>query len=200
MEDVDHIIDTMPRLTDTKEAIISYIPLTKQEIQSGCRDLIEQLLTMLDNTMIRFGLYKYRVTDAFTDEDICGAIACIELMNRMYDMFYPDGNYGVNWRYVIYNYGHLGDFYHRSGNDQKALENLRRCAVLARRFDDLPNETARHGLFFEGTTLNKQQQVNVYLDTSVCKQMTHHMTHSYPLSDAFKATEAFQEILQIMQP
>ena len=203
MEDILKIIDTMPRLTDTKEMLMSYIPFSKEELQAGCRDLIEELLITLDNTMIRYTMYKFRTGKRtgyeFTDEEIRHSIAGIEQMNAIYDMFYPDGNYGKSWRYVIYNYGHLGHFYHQIGNDAKALANLKTCAELSKRFDTMPNITQRHGLFFEGQTLDKQKEVNVYLDTSVCMQMTNNMMNNYPLSDAFKAMPEFRQIIDIMK-
>lgn len=203
MQDVLAIIDTMPRMSDTREMLMSYIPFSKEELQSGCRDLIEELLLMLDNTALRYSLYQFRTGNRtgkeFTDEEIRQAIEAIELMIKIYDMFYPDGNYGRSWRYVIYNYGYLGQFYQRLGNEKKAVENLKKCAELAKNFDTMPNITQRHGLFFEGQTLNKQEEVNVYLDTSVCMQMTNHMLNHYPLSDAFKATPEFRQVLDIMK-
>ena len=199
MDDIKEIIDTMPRIDDTKEMLLSYIPFTKEELQSGLRKLIEELLLIMDHSINRYTLYKFRVGDEFSDDDLLNAIEGIEMMNNIYDMFYPDGNYGINWRYVIYNYGNLGDFYHRTGNDKMAYEKLKKCAELSKSFDNMPNITERHGLFFEGQTLNKQEEVNVKLDTNVCMQMTDHMYNIFKLSDEFKATPEFKEIIDIMK-
>ena len=100
---------------------------------------------------------------------------------------------------AIYNYGYLGQYYHKLGNDKKALENLKKCAELAKYFDEMPNITERTALLFKGTTINKQEDIAVFLDTSVCKQMTNRMTNDYPLSDEFKATPEFREIIDIMK-
>ncbi|MBR6940757.1 MAG: hypothetical protein IKH65_08125, partial [Clostridia bacterium] len=114
-------------------------------------------------------------------------------------LVYTDGNYGVCWRVAIYNYGYLGQCYHRLGNDKKALENLKKCAELAKQFDKMPNITERTALLFKGTTVNKQEDIAVFLDTSVRRQMKNHMLNNYPLSDEFKASPEFKEILDIMK-
>ena len=100
---------------------------------------------------------------------------------------------------TLYNYGYLGQYYHRLGDDKKAIENLKKCAELAKCFDEMPNITERTALLFKGTTVNKQEDIDIYLDTSVCRQMTNHMLNNYPLSDEFKATPEFCEILNIMK-
>lgn len=65
-------------------------------------------------------------------------------------------------------------------------------------FDTMPNITERSALFFEGTTLNKQEEVVMYLDTSVADQMKRYMLEKYDLSDEFKQSQEFQSILDLL--
>ena len=62
----------------------------------------------------------------------------------------------------------------------------------------MPNITERSALFFEGTTLNKQEEVVMYLDTSVADQMKRYMLEKYDLSDEFKQSQEFQSILDLL--
>ncbi len=161
--------------------------------------MFDKLMYYFDNAVSHYSR-SYMLTGAEpTEEQMQRAVEALELMVKIFDLVYADGNYGVCWRVAIYNYGYLGQYYHRLGHDKKALENLKKCAELARYFDEMPNLTQRTALLFQGASVNKQEDIAVFLDTSVCAQMTNHMLHNYPLTDAFKATPAFQAILEIMK-
>jgi hypothetical protein len=198
-QDMYNIIDTMPSINDSKEVLMSYMPIDEVTIQNGCRNLIDDLLYKLSNTITHYCFYYDLLNPKCNDEKVNNAIAGMELIKDIYNKVYTDGNYAKSWRGVIYTYGHLGELYHRIGDYDKAYENLKTCAQLAKKFDTMPNETERTALFFEGTKLNKQNDVSVYLDTSVCNQMTRYMTEKYELSDDFKNTYEFKNILDIMK-
>lgn len=196
--DMYDIIDTMPHITDSKEVLMSFMPLDEEKIKQGCRELIDELIYMLDNTVSHYCFYYDLFNPQFTGERVNSAIAAMELMRDVFKRFYTDGNYGKSWRVVIYNYGHLGELYHRVGDYEKAYEHLRKCAELSKKFDTMPNITERSALFFEGTTLNKQEEVVMYLDTSVADQMKRYMLEKYDLSDEFKQSQEFQSMLDLL--
>ncbi|MDE6412658.1 MAG: hypothetical protein K2K42_01990, partial [Eubacterium sp.] len=198
-QDMYDIIDTMPAFQDSKEVLMSYMPIDELTIKQGCRSLIDELLYRLDQTITHYCFFFDLLNPELTNERVHSAIAGMELIRDIFNMVYTDGNFGKSWRVMIYTYGHLGELNHRIGKYDKAYENLRICAELAKKFDTMPNETERTALFFEGTTLNKQEEVAMYLDTSVCDQMTRYMTERYQLSDEFKNTPEFQSILDIMK-
>ena len=198
-QDMYDMIEEMPSIPDSKEYLMSYMPLEVEKIEKGCQNLFDSLMYYFDNAVSHF-FRSYMLTGAEpTKEQMQKAVEALELVIKIFDLVYTDGNYGVCWRVAIYNYGYLGQYYHRLGNNKKAIENLKKCAELAKYFDEMPNITERTALLFKGTTVNKQEDVAVYLDTSVCMQMTNHMLNNYPLSDAFKATPEFCEILNIMK-
>lgn len=197
--DVFGLIDEMPGIQDSKEYLMSYMPPDPETIKKGCRELFDQLLYCFDNAVSHYSQLHFLCGREPTDEEMREAIEALELMVSIFDKVYSDGNYGSCWKVAIYNYGYLGQYYHRTGNDAKALENLRKCADLAKRFDTMPNITERTALLFKGTTLNKQEDVAVLFDTNLCRLMTHRMLDNYPLSDEFKAKPEFREILDIMK-
>ncbi len=198
-QDMYDMINEMPSIPDSKEYLMSYMPLEIEKIEKGCQNLFDSLMYYFDNAVSHF-TRSYMLTGAEpTKEQMLKAVEALELVIKIFNLIYTDGNYGVCWRVAIYNYGYLGQYYHRLGNNKKAIENLKKCAELAKHFDEMPNITERTSLLFNGTTVNKQEDVDVYLDTSVCMQMTNHMLNNYPLSDEFKATPEFCEILNIMK-
>ena len=198
--DMINLIEEMPAIPDSREYLMSYMPSDIETVEKGCQNLFDKLMYYFDNAVSHFSR-SYMLTGVEpTEEQLQRAVDALELMVKIFDLVYADGNYGVCWRVAIYNYGYLGQYYHRLGNDKKALENLKKCAELAKYFDEMPNNTERTALLFRGTTVNKQEDIAVLLDTSVCAQMTHHMLDNYPLTDEFKAKPEFQEILDIMKP
>ncbi len=197
--DMYDLIEEMPAIPDSKEYLMSYMPPDIDKVEKGCQNLFDKLIYYFNNTISHFSR-SYMLTGVEpTKEQIQRAVEALELTVKIFDLVYTDGNYGVCWRVAIYNYGYLGQCYHRLGNDKKALENLKKCAELAKYFDKMPNITERTALLFKGTTVNKQEDIAIFLDTSVCKQMTNRMLNDYPLSDEFKATPKFRKIIGIMK-
>ncbi len=198
-QDMYNLIEEMPAIPDSREYLMSYMPTDIDKVEKGCQKLFDMLMYYFDNAVSHFSR-SYMLTDVEpAEEQIQKAVESLELIVKIFDLVYTDGNYGVCWRVAIYNYGYLGQFYHRLGNDKKAFDNLKKCAELAKRFDEMPNITERTALLFKGTTVNKQEDISVFLDTSVCKQMTNHMLNNYPLSDEFKSTPEFRKIIEIMK-
>ena len=200
-EDIYKLLDTMPSIRETRDYLLCYMHEfdDKERIREGCRDLIDRLLLYLDDAVTHFVLWPSMDKNKPTKEQQQEIVDTLEKMNAVYNLFYPDEVFGRSWRRVIYNYGYLGQAYHNLGDDDRALANLRKCAELAKRFDTLPDETERHNVFFDGTVYKKSEDESVFSDTSVCAQMTRHMTKNYPLSDEFKARPEFREIIDIMK-
>ncbi|MBR3437989.1 MAG: helix-turn-helix transcriptional regulator [Clostridia bacterium] len=198
-QDMFKLIDEMPGIPDSKEYMLGYLPLDPDATRQGCQKLFDSLLFCFDQAVSHYTHTQFLYGKEPSSEEINESIKALEMMNGIYESVYSDGNYGKSWLPVIYNYGYLGQYYHRLGNDEKALENLKRCAELAKKFDTMPDITERTALLFKGSVLNKQEDVNVLLDASLRKHMTHHMLDNYPLSDEFKAKPEFKVILDIMK-
>lgn len=200
-EDVYKLLDTLPSVKETKDYLLCYMHEfgDEENIRAGCRNLIDKLIPCLDDAMKHYVLFETMTRANSTREQLQETVDALEKIKAIYNIFYPDEVFGDCWRRAIYTCGYLGETYQCLGDDEKALLNLRKCAELAKRFDTLADETERHNLFFEGTVYKKSDDPSVFSDTSVCAQMKNHMLNNYPLSDEFKATTEFQEIINIMR-
>lgn len=198
-KDMYALVDEMPGIGDAKERLLCHVAIDPEDIRLNSQKLMDSLLHLFDDTLSHYAMPFFLHHREPTDEELKDAIEAYELMTGIQEKVYSDGNYGPSWKFVIYNYGYLGWFYHKAGNDKKAIENLRKCAMLAKRFDTLPDVSERTAMLFRGMKFNKQEDVDILLDTSLCKQMTHHMLDNYRLSEEFKASKEFQEILDIMK-
>ena len=89
-------------------------------------------------------------------------------------------------------YGELGIFYYKKGESEKALFNLRKRAELAVKFDAMPKITTLQSTLFKGKLFDKAELGSTYRAKS---QTREHLTEKYPLSDEFKSTPEFKEIL-----
>lgn len=192
--DVKEIIESMPHMVDTKEYMSTCLfpslndPKDKAEHYAACRDTIDRVLGILDATVFHYCFWEKEFEDEFK-------IKAIEMLLTVQKLFNDDGNYGASWRFVMYNYGHLGCLYYKLGDIEKALENLRKSAEIAKQFDELPQISVRHSFLFDGAEFDKNTLGSTHI---ACSRMKYLMTERYPLSDEFKASEEFKEILEIL--
>ena len=91
-------------------------------------------------------------------------------------------------------YGMLGWFYFEKGDEEKALHNLRKSAELAVQFDNLDRITILHSTLFEGKTFDKHELGSTFIAKSWMKENI----QNYPLSDDFKNTAEFKEIIALL--
>lgn len=195
VRDAQKIIEELPLMRDGRDyhaTLFHY--LNPDEHKQACREAIEEELVLLDNTIHHLMFYEFEKCEKLPEfRDIPDKITAIELMNEIYSKVYTDGNYGQNWRFAIYNYGYLGYLYFLSDNREKALENLRICAELAKRFDNLPEITTHTSMLLNGKNFNKNTLGSTYIACSHIKRL---MLEQYPLSVEFKNTDEFKEIIE----
>ena len=92
-------------------------------------------------------------------------------------------------------YGMLGWLYSEKGDEEKALYNLRRAGELAVEFDNLDRITTLQSTILKGKAFDKQVLGSNFIAKSWMKENI----LNYPLSDEFKSTEEFKEILEILE-
>lgn len=185
-QQAENILSEMPAMINTRDYLSTMLINDKNKQQQACADSIENLLFLLEHSVDHFCLY---------DEDFSRdyKIEAIKKMLSVYDIFYTDGNFGKSWLDVIYNHGHLGHFYAEAGDTENALRHLKIAAEYAVKHDNLPEISERWAQFFEGRQHKKTARVK-----STCHRMKYLMTEKYPLSDEFKASDGFKEILAIL--
>lgn len=190
-EDAQQIIMEMPYMRDGQEFLMSYLyPHDTDKWKNYTMEAVEEEISLLCHGISH-------LEGAFIDEsiDIDERINALELEIKILNGFYDDGNYGRAWRNVTYAYGHLGHLYFESGNKEKALENLKMSALLAKKFDEMDRITTMHSKFFNGREFDKHTLGSTYIAST---RMYELMTERYPLTDEFKKTKEFKEILKIL--
>ncbi len=200
-EDVYRLLSTFLSIRETKDYLLCCMHEfgDMDNIRAGCRNLIDKLISCLDDAIKHYVLFATKARINPTKEQLLEIVEALEKIKAIHNLFYPDEVYGDCWRKAIYTYGDLGEAYHLLGDNEKSLQNFRKCAELAKRFDTLPDETERHNLFFEGTIYKKSDDPSVYSDSSLCDLMRRYMLEVFSLSDEFRATSEFKEIIDIMK-
>lgn len=191
-ENVEEIIKEMPYMRDGQEFLMSYLyPHDTDKWRDYVMDTLEEEISLLCHGL-------YHLEGAFIDEsiDIEERINALEVEVKILNEFYDDGNNGNSWRNITYTYGHLGHLYFELGSKEKAVENLKKSAYLAKQFDNMDRVTTMHSKFFNGRKFDKHTLGSTYIASS---RMYELMTEKYPLTDDFKSTNEFKEILNILE-
>lgn len=189
-EDYEKIIREMPRMRDGREIYcFSYKVHNHPECYDIIQEAIEEEISILYDTLSDY----YFISEKFPRDY---QIEILEKTKEFFNYIYNDGNYSRMWRVVINCcYGLLGWFYHLEGEDEKALMNLSKSAELAVEFDNLDRITILHSTLFEGKTFDKQTLGSNFIAKEWMKE---NITVHYPLSDEFKSTAEFKEIVAIL--
>ena len=186
-DDCEKIIKEMPRMRDSREMYFNCYPENHPKRDEIIQETIEEEVFLLDNTISRY-LYDDRYSSEYR----------IELTKKMMEFFnfiYNDGNYGRMWRFMLYNYGHLGVIYFKLGDHENALKNFRKQCELAIKFDNLDRISTMHSVMFEGKEFDKHTLGTTYIAKMQSKEL---LTEKYPLSDDFKSTAEFKEIIDLI--
>lgn len=183
---MEEINKDLPVMRDSRDYTATHMYLPGEKHNAACRNAIEELLFLLNGATVNYCFYD---DDFDYDFKIKAADMILSVMNTVYS----DGNYGENWHNVVYNYGHLGHWYYELGEKEKSLEYLRKCAEISKKYDEMPQETEHGSLLFEGKVFEKAVR-----GRTMCERMKYHFTVNYPLSDEFKSSAEFKEILDIL--
>ena len=192
-EDCEKIIKEMPRMRDGIEMYFNCYPENYPNRDEIIMDSLEEQFKLLNTIYSHYFYYSgYFYESNFSDEWILSAYkAEIDFLNFVYD----DGHYGKMWRTVMYNYGHLGIRYFRIGDNANALKNFRKMCELAIQFDNMDGITTMHSVMFEGKKFDKHTLGTTYIAKMQVKEL---LTKKYPLSDDFKSTAEFKEIIDML--
>ena len=186
IEKMEKINIDLPVMRDSRDFTATHMYPPGEKHDNACRNAIEELLFLLDGATTNYFYFNEEVSFELR-------IKAAENMNKIFDIIYEDGNYGENWLYVIYNYGYLGYWNFEIGNTEKSLEYLRKAAELAKKYDKMPDIFTLNSYFFQGKTTKKIER-----GRTACERMKHHFTVNYPLSDEFKSSKEFKEILDFL--
>ena len=186
--DCEKIINEMPRMRDGREMYFNCYPESHPERDEIIQEAIEEEVFLLDNTISR-----YLNDDRYSSEY---KIALTEKAMEFFNFIYDDGNYGRMWRFMLYNYGHLGLRHYELGDTKNALENFHKMSEIAAKFDSMDRITVMHSVMFEGKKFDKHTLGSTYIAKMQVKEL---LTEKYPLSDEFKSTPEFKGILSKLE-
>ena len=186
IEKMVKINSDLPVMRDSRDYTATHMYPPGEKHDKACRAAIEELLFLLDGATVNYCFYN---DDFSTEFKIEAAITLLKVM----DLIYTDGNYGENWHNVVYNYGHLGHWHFELDNTEKALDYLKKCAELSVKYDSLQSETELTSHLLNGVKFKKTVR-----GRTMCERMKHHFLDNYPLSDEFKNSAEFKEILELL--
>lgn len=190
-EECEKIIKEMPRMRDGQEMYcFNYKIHGRENYVQKIQETIEEELFLLYSTLSDY----FFCSEHFTREY---QVEILEQMKNLFNFFYDDGNYSRMWRIVANQcYGIQGWFCFELGDKKKAMENFKKSAELAAEFDSLDKVTTMHSTLFEGKSFDKSTLGSTFVAKSWMKEL---LTEKYPLSDEFKSTDEFKEILKILE-
>lgn len=175
LQQAREIINTLPAMCDSREMMA----IDRENYYETRKNTLEELMYLLHNEIFGYCL-NYSPKDK---------IIQYECLQGLLNLVYADGDFGKNCFHRLYNLGHLGYLYHQVGNDDKALEYLKSAAIYAKELDDTPDVSERAKRFYNFGT--------VYRESTASQFMKLVMTEHYPLSDEFRATPEFREIIEL---
>ncbi len=184
----EKIIREMPDMRDGREMFSTFFPENHPERDCKIQSAIEENFLLRNTFFSHYFFYNEKFSDKWQIEAFKKEI---DFMNFAYN----DGNYGKMWRIIMYLHGHIGVGYFKLGDKENALKNFRKMCELAKQFDSLDRLTTMHSVMFEGKIFDKHTLGSTYVATS---QMKHLLTEKYPLSEEFKATKEFREIIKML--
>lgn len=188
--DVEKMIDNMPHMRDGQEFMASYLyQKNHPEYYSKIQEAIEESIKLADTSVSHYYLYDDNFTVDYK----------IEMLGRIVDiknMIYDDGNYGEQWLQVIYNHGALGYLFFQKGDEESSITFLKKCAELAAKFDKMDRYTEMNSMLFKGRLFDKNKLGTPF---SAADRMKYLFEEKYPLTNEFKQTKEFKEIIDILQ-
>ncbi len=188
-EQCEKIICEMPDMRDCREMFCTFYPEAHPDSERKLQEAIEECF------LIRTTFFSH----CFYYNDRCSAEWQIELCKNELECFnivYDDGNYGKMWRTVMNCYCHLGAGYFRIGDTENALKSFRQAAELAVRFDDMERITVMHSAVFDGKEFDKFTLGSTFVAKSRVKEL---LTKKYQLSDKFKSSGQFNQIISLLR-
>lgn len=179
----DGMLAELPALHDGREYLTMTMNSDAETHRSVCENAVEELMLLLDNSLVRAYYYDKNVP-AKTKT------AVIENYNRLLLAAVPDALYSKNGMHLIYNYGHLGYMYAGLGDDEKALEYLALAAKSAVLFDERSDVSE--------VVAREYEQEPVFREMRMRERMRKLMAEHYSLSDSFRSRPEFKAIIGLL--
>lgn len=129
--DCERILENMPLMQNARDYYATYLYEPGEKRAAACRDAINELVYLSDNVIINICRNECAVINK---------INAVEVILGFINSVYTDGDYGKQYLNVINNYAWLGRWYAELGDTDNAVNNLKKCAETAARFDLIPDD------------------------------------------------------------
>lgn len=176
LDKANEIINTLPAMCDCRELMATDI----ENYYETHKNTLEELIFYIHNEM-----FAYCLNCSPKDR-----IIQFESLQNLLNLIYPDGDFRKNCFNRLYNMGHLGHLYHQIGDDENAIKHLKSAAEYAKELDNAPDSSEKAKRFYNYGP--------AYRDLSAAQFMKTVMTEHYPLSEDFKSTKEFKEIISML--
>ena len=177
LQQADDIINTLPSICNSREIMVN----DRTDYYKAHKSTLEELIFLLHDELFGYCI-NYTVEKR---------IIQYESLQNLLMLICPDGNFEKNCYNWLYNLGHLGHLYQQVGNDEKALEYLRKAAIYAKELDEKADVSDQAKRSYNYGT--------IYRETTASQFMKLVMTEHYPLSDEFKSKVEFKEIIESLE-
>ncbi len=187
-EKCEKIIREMPDMRDSREMFCTFYPEAHPLHDIEIQNAIEESFLLRTTFYSHYFYYNDRCSDEWQIKSFSKEIEYLEFI-------YDDGNYGKMWRMMMNLYGHIGVKFFKLNDYKNALYNFRKTAELAIKFDNMDRVTIMHSTMFEGKKFDKHTLGSTFIAKRRVKEL---LTEKYPLTDDFKKTDDFIDIISIL--
>jgi len=190
-EEAEAILQEMPDLRACREHVATMVSLPGEDHLRAVQDELASLLWMTNHAIAHHDVYGR----AFPEEEETHRHAreileAMETRQRLFELFYPDGDYGKNAFRMIYNRGCQAFYSAVLGNLDEAFEAMRLCAAQALAFDAMPRVTVHTSPMFKGLAYDKISQ-----DRGMAERVRELFGERYPWPAGFKDDERFGAVM-----
>ena len=191
-DEMIEIINHLPRMCDCKEQVRTLLLPKGQNHDTACKYAVEEHAIYLIATICH---NKYYLDTHSLNEKIYAAEVAKDLLN----LIYPHEDFGRLFYFMVYNYGHLGEWYFLMGDENKSLENFKKCASLALKYAKMPNETIHTSPLVEGIVYSKVKNENKIMTKTLKNRIFNDLMFNYKLTDEFRNNSRFKSIVNIVK-
>ena len=189
--EAEAILHEMPDLRACREHVATMVSLPGEDHLRAVQSEIASLLWMTAHAIGHHDVYGHAFpgeeqTFRYAHEILCA----MDIELRMFELFYPDGDYGKNTFLVIYDLGHQAFYNAVLGNFDEAFAAMRRSLAQALAFDALPRVTTHTSPLFRGLTYDKITQ-----DRGMAARMKELFGERYPWPEGFREDPRFGEAM-----
>jgi len=193
--EAEAILAEMPDLRACREHVATMVSLPGEDHLRAVQGELASLLWMTAHAMNHHDLYgKAFPGEEATFQYAKEIIYAADVELRMFELFYPDGDYGKNHFLVIYSYGYKAFYNAVLGNFDEAFDAMRRSLEQAAAFDAMPRVTTHTSPLFKGLAYDKIAQ-----DRGMAERMKELFGERYPWPEGFKDDPRFGEIMAALE-